>query len=146
MVRQELTILYQRHISNEFARSKIAEFEESISQERADKYKAIIDGKEDKDLSLEQREAIVRTRNEYHAKKMQMYEEHIKSREPLHFNANVFKNVKLVLSEEELRAEEDKVRALATFLKEHALPNLVKNYAKNEGTPSDSHALSEFFH
>lgn len=138
LVRQELTILYQRHLASEFARGKIAEFEESITQERADKIKAIVDGKEEKDLSDEQKQQILRTRMEYQTQKMAKYDEFMKSRDPVLFNANVFKNVKLVMSEEELKAEEDKVRALATFLKEQALPNLVKNYTKNEGTPSDS--------
>lgn len=83
---------------------------------------------------------------EYQTKKMQKHDELIKSRDPVLFNANVFKNVKLVMSEEEQQAAEQKVRALATFLKEQALPNLIKNYARNEGTPSDSQALGEFFH
>lgn len=34
------------------------------------------------------------------------------------FNTNVFKKVKLSMSEEEIKFEEDKVRKLATFLKE----------------------------
>jgi len=37
------------------------------------------------------------------------------------FNANVFKNVKLVMTADELKAEEDKVRNLATFIKENAI-------------------------
>jgi len=41
------------------------------------------------------------------------------------FNTNVFKNVKLAMSAEELKVEEDKVQDLANFLKEKAIANLI---------------------
>lgn len=62
------------------------------------------------------------------------------------FNANVFKNVKLVYTEEELKQEEQKVKDLATFIKENAIENIIKSFQKQDGTPSDSATLSEFFH
>jgi hypothetical protein len=65
---------------------------------------------------------------EFHRKKIMKYEELIKDHEPTKFNANVFKSVKLVMTEEELKVEEDKVRDLATYLKDFALDGLIKNF------------------
>lgn len=53
LVRQELTILYQRHLASEFAKEKMVEYEESINKECSENIKSIIDGKEDKDLTDE---------------------------------------------------------------------------------------------
>lgn len=146
LVRQELTILYQRHLANNFAKEKIDEHEKVYEEERKEAIKKIVDGKEEKDLTDAQKHEILACRMEFQAKRMQKYEELIRSRDSVLFNANVFKNVKLVMSEEEQKAEEQKVRDLAIFLNEHAMPNLIKHYQKNDGTPSDSAALSEFFH
>lgn len=62
----------------------------------------------------------------------------MKEKEPVVFNTNVFKTAKLAMPEAEVKAEEDKVKALAVYLKETAIPNLIKNLQKNEGTPTDS--------
>lgn len=62
------------------------------------------------------------------------------------FNTNVFKKVKLSMSEEEIKFEEDKVRKLATFLKDQAITQLIKGLQRNEGVPTDSGSLSDFFH
>lgn len=70
----------------------------------------------------------------------------MKEKEPVRFNANVFKKVKLAMSEEEIKQEEAKVQDLAKFIKEQAIPKLVMNFQKAEGTPTDSKSLSEFFH
>jgi len=43
------------------------------------------------------------------------------------FNSNVFKKVKLAMSAEEIKVEEDKVRELGKYLKEVAIQNLIKN-------------------
>ena len=50
------------------------------------------------------------------------------------------------MSEDELKAEEQKVQDLATYLKETALKSLISNFSKVDGTPCESQALSEFFH
>ena len=50
------------------------------------------------------------------------------------------------MSEEEIKAEEDKVKALATYLKETAIQNLITNLQKTENIPTNSVTLSEFFH
>lgn len=63
------------------------------------------------------------------------------------FNSNVLKsNINLAMPEEEIKAEEDKVLELAAFLKVNAVQNLTKNLQKNEGVPTDSKSLSDFFH
>ena len=41
------------------------------------------------------------------------------------FNTNVFKNIKLGVTEEEIKAEEDKVKQLATFLKDTAVTRVI---------------------
>jgi protein TIF31 len=58
----------------------------------------------------------------------------------------VFKTVKLAMSEEEIKAEEEKVQNLAKFLKEEAIQSLIKNLNRNEGVPTDSASLRDFFH
>ena len=50
------------------------------------------------------------------------------------------------MSEDEIKAEEDKVKALATFLKETAANTLIQSLAKAENVPTDSQSLSDFFH
>ena len=70
----------------------------------------------------------------------------MKEKEPVTFNANVFKSVKLALDEQEIKAEEDKVKQLASFIKDTAIPNLIKNMSKNEGIPTDSASLKDFLH
>ena len=62
----------------------------------------------------------------------------MKEKDPIIFNTNVFKKVKLAMSAEEIKAEEDKVTNLAKYIKETAIANLIKNFNKSEGTPTDS--------
>lgn len=62
------------------------------------------------------------------------------------FNTNVFKKIKLAMSEEEVKAEEEKVKQLAKYLKETAIPSLISNLQKTENIPTNSATLSEFFH
>ena len=58
----------------------------------------------------------------------------------------MLKNVNLAMSEAEIKQEEEKVLKLAAFLKVNAIQSLVKNLQKNEGVPTDSRSLSDFFH
>ena len=62
------------------------------------------------------------------------------------FNTNVFKNIKLGMTEEEIKAEEDKVKQLATFLKDTAVTRVIQSFEKAEHLPTDSKTLSELFH
>ena len=50
------------------------------------------------------------------------------------------------MSEEAIATEEGKLNELAAFLKENAIPALIQNLQKNEGIPTDSQSLGEFFH
>ena len=59
---------------------------------------------------------------------------------------NVFKKVKLAMPEDQIKKEEDKVAELAKFLKEDAIDALIKNLQRNEGVPTDSQSLRDFFH
>ena len=61
------------------------------------------------------------------------------------FNTNVFKNIKLGMTEDEIKAEEDKVKALATFLKDTAVTKVIQSFEKAEHLPTDSKTLSELF-
>lgn len=54
------------------------------------------------------------------------------------FNTNVFKNIKLAMTEDEIKAEEEKVKGLSTFLKETAATALIQSLAKAENVPTDS--------
>ena len=42
--------------------------------------------------------------------------------------------------------KEDKVKELGNYLKDVAIQNLIKNLQKNEGIPTDSESLKQFFH
>lgn len=63
------------------------------------------------------------------------------------YNTNVFKSgVELVMPDAQKLEEEQKVRKLGEFLKETAVVNLIKNMQKNDGVPTDSPSMSQFFH
>jgi len=77
---------------------------------------------------------------------MQKFNELLKESHTEVYNTNVFKNVKLAMSEEEVKEQEDKLKDIARFLKEEAIPQMIKTMAKNEGVPTDSFSLKEFLH
>ena len=83
---------------------------------------------------------------ELNKKRQTNFQNFIKDLEKEVFNTNVFKKIKLAMSEEEIKVEEDKVMALATYLKETAIKNLIDNLQKTENIPTNSVTLSEFFH
>ncbi len=51
------------------------------------------------------------------------------------WNTNVYKNVKLALTPEEIKAEEDNIDEIAKFLKETAVNKLVQDLKSLDGTP-----------
>lgn len=62
-------------------------------------------------------------------KKVRKFEQMMKESKPIIFNANVFKtNVKLAMTPEEIKIEEDKVMDLAKYLKDTAIGNFIKNF------------------
>lgn len=63
------------------------------------------------------------------------------------FNVNLFKpNVKLVISDEELKQQEDELRDLAKFLKERAVMSIITDLKSLENVPTDSASLEVYFH
>lgn len=54
LVRQELLVLYQRHLAIEHAKTEIKPFEETLEKEIKEKEETLKEGKEEKDLSQEQ--------------------------------------------------------------------------------------------
>ena len=83
---------------------------------------------------------------ELNERRQENFQSFVKDLDKEVFNTNVFKNTKLAMTEEQIKAEEQKVEQLAKFLKETAAPNLIQSLAKAENIPTDSHSLSEFFH
>jgi hypothetical protein len=62
------------------------------------------------------------------------------------FNNNVFKKVQLAMTPEEIKAEEDKLIDLASYISSKGLTDCISNLGKNEGTPTDSASLKDFLH
>lgn len=62
------------------------------------------------------------------------------------YNSNVFKNVKLAMTEEEIKEDEQLVETCAKFLKEQCLDKLIKQLEYVEGAPTDSESLEANFH
>ena len=54
-------------------------------------------------------------------KRIRKFDELVKQKDPVIFNTNVFKEVKLAMTPEELAAEEAKVKELSTFIYDHAI-------------------------
>ena len=77
---------------------------------------------------------------------MKKFESLIKEAKAEVFNTNTFKNIKLAMSEDEVKIEEDKLKEVAKFLKEEAIPQVIKTMSKNEGVPTDSSSLKDYFH
>ena len=143
LIRQELLILYQRQKNLESAKAKMEEFEKELEKEKAEKEPKIEEGKEPTE---EYRKQMAELNQEFNKKKIQKFEEYLKECTNEVYNTNVFKNVKLAMSADEIKVEEEKVEKLAKFLKEEAIQSLIKNLNRNEGVPTDSASLRDFFH
>lgn len=62
------------------------------------------------------------------------------------YNTNVLKTVKFASEEAEVKKDEELVEDLAKFLKENAIPRLIKDLQGVEGVPTDSESLAQMFH
>lgn len=51
---------------------------------------------------------------------------------PVVFNTNVFKDVVISMTPEQIKVEEDKVRELAKFVNETGIQTLIRGFAKTE--------------
>ena len=81
---------------------------------------------EGKSYTDEQKQQIIKKRNEMNLIKMKEFDKHMMEAHQYKFNTNVYKNVKLALSADELKVEEENVKKLADFITESAIPKLVK--------------------
>lgn len=68
---------------------------------------------ETKKKKEEQKQTITR---EYNKQKQDIFEQALKDATVFEYNANVFKNVKLDMTEEEIKKEEENIRQLQTYL------------------------------
>jgi hypothetical protein len=64
-------------------------------------------------------------KTESNIRKLKEFDKYIKEAPKYSFNTNIFKNVKLAMSEQEKEHEETLIRELATFLKEKAIDKLI---------------------
>ena len=101
---------------------------------------------EGKEPTEEQIKEVNKLKGEYTIKKLKQFDAYMKEREPLVFNNNVFKKAQLVMSEDDIKKEEEKVINLSKYILENAIPNMIKNFNKSEGTPTDSASMRDFFH
>ena len=118
----------------------MAVFNKKIQEEReAEKVKEEADGVELTDeVKLERN----RRRLEDHHKQIKEVDRLMQEAPQYTFNVNVFKsNIKLALSEAELKVQEDEVRDLAVFLKEKALESVVNDLKSMDNIPTDSSSL-----
>jgi protein TIF31 len=143
LIRQELIILYQRQKNLENAKAKMEDYEKVLEKEKEEREPKIEEGSEPTEEYKKQMAVI---NQELNLKKIQKFEEYLIECKAEIYNTNVFKKVKLAMSAEELKVEEDKVLNLAKFLKEEAIQSLIKNLNRNEGVPTDSASLRDFFH
>ena len=79
-------------------------------------------------------------------RKLKEFDKYIKEAPKYIFNTNVFKNVKLAISEDEIKKDEALVEELAKFLKENSIEKLIKSLQLVEGVPTDSESLETTFH
>lgn len=97
-------------------------------------------------MTEEERSSFQERRAEENIKKIRELDKLMRDAPRHTFNTNVFKNVKFALSEEEVKKDEELVEDLARFLKEDAIPRLLKDLQSAEGVPTDSESLENVFH
>jgi protein TIF31 len=99
-------------------------------------------------LTDKEREELAAKRAEENLKRLREFERHLKEAPKYQFNTNVFKKgVTFAKSEAEAVAKDEAlVKELAQFLKEQAIPKLVRDLQAVEGVPTDSESLSQAFH
>jgi len=114
LVRQELLVLYQRHLQMEHAKSKMGAFDKELEAELKEKEPKVEEGKE---ATEEQVKALTELKQKLSVKKIEHIDHLMKEVPAVVFNTNVFKKAKLAMSAEEIKAEEKKVESLAEFIK-----------------------------
>jgi hypothetical protein len=71
-------------------------------------------------------------------RKILAFEAAVKEAPKFSYNTNLFKDVKLVMSDEEKKEGEEKLHNLAKFLDENAIDKLIKDLKSMDGVPTDS--------
>lgn len=92
-------------------------------------------------MTPEEKEAYSAKKAEENIKKLKEFDKYLKEAPKFTFNTNVFKNVKFAHPDDEIKKDEELVEELAKFLKESAIPKLVKDLQGVEGVPTDSESL-----
>lgn len=99
-------------------------------------------------MSEKEKEAVQAKRAEENIKRLREFERHLKDAPKYQFNTNVFKKgVTFAPSEaEQVAKDEALVTELAVFVKDQAIPKLLRDLQAVEGVPTDSESLSQAFH
>lgn len=97
-------------------------------------------------MTDKEKEEYQTKRAEENLRKLREFDKYMKEAPKFVFNTNVFKNVKFAMPEEEVKKDEELVEELAKFLKEQAIPKLIKDLQSVEGVPTDSESLEGVFH
>ena len=98
-------MLFQRQRQLAYAKEHMVPLEAEIDAERESRAPKTEAGK---DLTEEQKSELFTLQQELGKKKTKKFEELLKAYSPTVFNTNVFKEVKLAMTPEELAAEEKK--------------------------------------
>ncbi len=138
LLRPELLLIYQRTKNIEYAQGKMVEFNKQFEEAK--------DAKKFEEMNEEEKSAYQNKKAEDNLKKLKEFDKYLKEATKFTYNTNVFKNVKFAISEEEVKKDEELVEDLAKFLKEQAIPKLIKDLQNVEGVPTDSESLSSAFH
>ncbi len=128
----------------EYASERIKDFSKKLDDERKVAEPKLEEGKEPTE---EQKQEMTKRRQEDNLKKLREVERLVKEAPKYTFNTNVYKsNAQLDMTAAELKAEEENVKGLATFILEKAIPNLVQDLKQQENVPIDSESLEDLFH
>ena len=143
LIRPELIDIYNREKSINHAKEMMKEADKVLEAEKDKRTPKVEEGKEMTDEQKKEYHELIMELNE---RRQENFQSFVKDLEKDVFNTNVFKNIKLGMTEEEIKAEEDKVKQLATFLKDTAVTRVIQSFEKAEHLPTDSKTLSELFH
>ena len=128
-----------------YAGKKMESFSKKMQEEREKELKA----EEEKGVEVTDEVKAERAKRRYedHQKHLKEVERVLAEAPKYTFNVNVFKsNCKLDMTPDEIKADEDDVKDLATFLKETQLPALAQDLRTIESFPHDSVGLEALFH
>jgi len=100
------------------------------------------EGKKPEEMNDEEKKAYQAKKAEENLRRLREFDRHLKEAPKFVYNTNVLKNVKFAIEEEEVKRDEALVEDLAKFLKDNAIPRLIKDLQGVEGVPTDSESLT----